>query len=111
VVQWWESFPDLTQFMLEGPTELPFPIYSQECSMEPGEFVMERFTKAVTGLMDSVREMIGASKLLRARVEGNDQVLARIEQLMREATDRLDLMDQRLTKIENAQGTYPHAIP
>lgn len=79
--------------------------------MDPGEFVIEHFTQSVNALVTSVREMIMASKLLRGRIESNDQVLLRFENALRTIADRIDDLDQRLTKTENSGGiTYIQSV-
>jgi len=72
-----------------------------------GEFIMTRFKESVERLTESVREMLAASKLLRSRVESNDEVLLRIENTQRGIADRLDDFDRRLTKLENHSHIHP----
>jgi hypothetical protein len=61
----------------------------------------EGLIKTVQAMTENVREMIAASKLLRARVESNDEV----DRLMRLRMDRIEEyqkeIDRRLTTMEN----------
>jgi hypothetical protein len=65
---------------------------------ETEDFLLKRFTASVQSLMDSVREMIGASKLLRGRIESNDRMLSRIE-------NRYALLEERLLILEREMET------
>ena len=69
----------------------------------------EQLQQRVTEMMGSVKEMIAASKLLRARVESNDEVMKNVERRLTQFQERLDEMDRRLVVLENEQ--YKSTIP
>lgn len=61
--------------------------------------------KMIEGLLEDmlkeVREMLAATKLLRARVESNDEVMRLMQNSLATMQVRLEELDRRITKIEN----------
>ena len=78
---------------------------------EPESFILSKFRKTVEELLTSVREMIAASRLLRARVESADELQRTMNDRITGLLNRMETIDQRLTKLENEQGQYRSVIP
>lgn len=55
-------------------------------------------------MMIDVREMIAASKLLRGRIESNDEVLRLVQNRMAKIEQYQAELDRRLTRMENQQA-------
>jgi hypothetical protein len=61
----------------------------------------ETLVKTVRKMMENVREMLAASKLLRARVESSDEVVRLVQNRLGKIETYQAELDRRLTKMEN----------
>jgi hypothetical protein len=61
----------------------------------------ETLVKTVREMMDNVREMIAAAKLLRSRVESGDEVIRLVQNRLGKIERYQAELDRRITKMEN----------
>jgi hypothetical protein len=73
--------------------------------------ILKNFMDAVRGLVDSVKEMLAASRLLRARIESNDEVTRLLRNRVERTEEYQKTLDQRLTRMENQDRQYRTTHP
>lgn len=71
--------------------------------------ILKSFMDAVRGLVESVKEMLAASKLLRTRIESHDAFTSALSRRLDRIVDEQRALDQRLTQMENnLDGRFRH---
>lgn len=78
---------------------------------ESQEGYVTKLRRTVEEMMVNVREMIATSKLVRARIESNDEVLRMMQNHMASMENRINTFERRLTKMENAGAMYRRIHP
>jgi hypothetical protein len=61
----------------------------------------DQLTTTIREMMDNVREMIAAAKLLRSRVESSDEVVRLVQNRLGKIETYQAELDRRITKMEN----------
>ncbi len=65
------------------------------------EYVTVRLHQSLEALLESIRELLAASALLRSRIESQDALIFRLQNSEKMTHERLTELDRRITALEN----------